>query len=370
MSTSAANAHYIPVREEWLARRTEPALDPALPIIDPHHHLWDRPTWRYLLDDLLADTNQGHTIVSTVFIQCRAMHRAAGPEAFKPVGETEFVTGIAAMSASGGYGPTKVCAGIVGHVDLTIGAAAREVLEAHIRAGGGRFRGIRHITAWDPDPVIMNPAYQWPREIFEHANFRAGFAQLAPLGLSFDAWLYHPQIRDLAGLARAFPETSIVLDHVGGPLGIRGYAGKRDQVFADWKAAMEELARCPNVCVKLGGLGMRINGMGFEEKAEPPSSDDRHDDRALRRRPLHVREQLPGRQGQLRLRRVLERLQEARFGRECGGEDRAVQRHGGALLPARLIWGRLPPSSPRRCWCRSAPPPCRRCCRNSLLPGR
>jgi predicted TIM-barrel fold metal-dependent hydrolase len=274
MSTSAANAHYIPVREEWLARRTEPALDPALPIIDPHHHLWDRPTWRYLLDDLLADTNQGHTIVSTVFIQCRAMHRAAGPEAFKPVGETEFVTGIAAMSASGGYGPTKVCAGIVGHVDLTIGAAAREVLEAHIRAGGGRFRGIRHITAWDPDPVIMNPAYQWPREIFEHANFRAGFAQLAPLGLSFDAWLYHPQIRDLAGLARAFPETSIVLDHVGGPLGIRGYAGKRDQVFADWKAAMEELARCPNVCVKLGGLGMRINGMGFEEKAEPPSSDE------------------------------------------------------------------------------------------------
>ena len=274
MSTSAANAHYIPVREDWLARRTEPALDPTLPIVDPHHHLWDRPTWRYLLDDLLADTNQGHNIVSTVFIQCRAMHRAAGPEAFRPVGETEFVNGIAAMSASGGYGPTKVCAGIVGHVDLTIGAAAREVLEAHIRAGGGRFRGIRHITAWDPDPVIMNPAYQWPRDIFEHANFRAGFAQLAPLGLSFDAWLYHPQIRDLAGLARAFPETSIVLDHVGGPLGIRGYAGKRDAVFADWKAAMTELARCPNVCMKLGGLGMRINGMGFEEKAEPPSSDE------------------------------------------------------------------------------------------------
>jgi L-fuconolactonase len=274
MSSSAAHAHYIPVREDWLARRAEPALDPALPIVDPHHHLWDRPTWRYLLDDLLADTRQGHNIVSTVFIQCRAMHRAGGPEAFKPVGETEFVNGIAAMSASGGYGPTEVCAGIVGHVDLTIGTAAREVLEAHIRAGGGRFRGIRHITAWDPDPVIMNPAYQWPRDIFEHANFRAGFAQLAPLGLTFDAWLYHPQIRDLAGLARAFPETGIVLDHVGGPLGIRGYEGKRDAVFADWKAAMTELAQCKNVCVKLGGLGMRINGMGFEGKAEPPSSDE------------------------------------------------------------------------------------------------
>jgi len=273
MSNSDANVHYVPVREAWLARRVEDALDPTLPIIDPHHHLWDRPNWRYLLPELLADLNQGHAIISTVFVQCRAMHRAAGPEAFRPVGETEFVNGIAAMSASGGYGPAMVCAGIVGHVDLTLGAAAREVLEAHIRAGGGRFRGIRHITSWDPDPVIMNPAYQPPQDIFERADFRAGFAQLAPLGLSFDAWLYHPQIPGLTALARAFPETRIVLDHVGGPLGIRGYAGRRDAVFADWHAAMTELATCPNVYVKLGGLGMRINGMGFEDLPEPPSSD-------------------------------------------------------------------------------------------------
>ncbi|MCO6416934.1 amidohydrolase family protein [Siccirubricoccus sp. KC 17139] len=274
MSGNNANAHYVPVREDWLARRIEPALEPDLPIIDPHHHLWDRPGWRYQLDELLADTRQGHNIVSTVFVQCRAMHRAAGPEAYKPVGETEYVTGIAAMSASGEYGPTRVAEGIVGHVNLQIGEEARDVLQAHIAAAGGRFRGIRHITAWDPDPVIMNPAYQPPQDILFRKDFRAGFRQLAPLGLSFDAWLYHPQIPDLTALARAFPETPIVLDHVGGPLGIRGYAGQRDEVFRSWRAAMAELATCPNVHMKLGGLGMRINGMGFEDKADPPSSDE------------------------------------------------------------------------------------------------
>ncbi|MBV1797429.1 amidohydrolase [Siccirubricoccus sp. G192] len=274
MSTiSPSHVHYVPVREDWLARRSEAALEPGLPIVDPHHHLWDRPGWRYLLPELLADTNQGHNITATVFVQCRAMHRAEGPEEFRPVGETGFVNGIAAMSASGGYGETKVAAGIVGHVNLMIGARAREVLEAHVQAGGGRFRGIRHISAWDPDPVIMNPAYQPPRDMLHRREFREGFAQLAPLGLSFDAWFYHPQIPDLTALARAFPETRIVLDHVGGPLGIHGYAGRRDEVFADWKAGMTELATCPNVHVKLGGLGMRINGMGFEEQPDPPSSD-------------------------------------------------------------------------------------------------
>jgi predicted TIM-barrel fold metal-dependent hydrolase len=271
--SSTAQTHYVPVREAWLARRTEPALDPALPIVDPHHHLWDRPDWRYLLPELLADTGQGHNIVATVFVQCRAMHRAEGPEAFRPVGETEFVNGIAAMSASGGYGPTRVAAGIVGHVDLRIGARAHEVLEAHIAAGGGRFRGIRHISAWDPDPIVMNPAYQPPRDMLHRPEFCEGFSRLAPLDLSFDAWLYHPQIPDLTALARAFPETRIVLDHVGGPLGIHSYAGRRDEVFATWHAGMRELATCPNVCVKLGGLGMRINGMGFEEAEDPPSSD-------------------------------------------------------------------------------------------------
>src|SRR6476619_7060291 len=151
-----------PVRQEWLDRWQEEILEPDLPIVDPHHHLWDRPGWRYLLDELLADLNSGHNIVATVFLQRRSMHRADGPEELRPVGETEFVNGVAAMSASGGYGPTRVCAGIVGHADLRLGAPVQAVLEAHLGAGGGRFRGIRHITAWDGDPMLVNPANAAP----------------------------------------------------------------------------------------------------------------------------------------------------------------------------------------------------------------
>jgi predicted TIM-barrel fold metal-dependent hydrolase len=272
-STRTAPSTYIPVRDNWLARRTEAILEPELPIIDPHHHLWDRPGWRYMLEDLLADMNSGHNIIATVFVQCRSMHRARGPEEMKPVGETEFVNGVAAMSASGQYGPAKICAGIVGHADLTLGGRVRDVLKAHIRAGGGRFRGIRHITAWDADSTLMNPAYAPPPGLLADAKFREGFACLAPMNLSFDAWLYHPQINDLTALARAFPETRIVIDHVGGPLGIGVYAGKRDEVFANWQKSIRELAQCPNVFVKLGGMAMRINGFDFHEKADPPSSE-------------------------------------------------------------------------------------------------
>jgi len=275
MSTTMQPAHspYIPVRDDWLARRTEPILDPTLPIVDPHHHLWDRPGWRYMLDDLLADTNGGHNIVATVFVQCRSMHRAGGPEEFRPVGETEFVNGVAAMSASGGYGAAKICAGIVSHVDLRQGGHARDVLEAHIRAGGGRFRGIRHITAYDPDPTLMNPAYTPPPDLMGDKTFREGFACLAPLNLTFDAWLYHPQIEDVTTLARAFPGTGICLNHIGGPLAIGSYAGKRAEIFETWSRSIRTLAACPNVVVKLGGMAMRINGWDFHEKADPPSSE-------------------------------------------------------------------------------------------------
>src|SRR5438067_4423778 len=219
MSTPSPSPTYIPVRQGWLDRCKEPILEPELPIIDPHHHLWDRPGWRYLLDELLADTGTGHNIIATVFVQARAMHRADGPEPLRPVGETEFVNGVAAMSASGTYGPTRVCAGIVGYADLTLGAPVQAVLEAHIRAGGDRFRGIRHISAWDADPTVLNPSNPAPRGLLADRAFREGFARLARLGLSFDAWLYHPQIDELADLAGAFADTRVVLNHVGGPLG-------------------------------------------------------------------------------------------------------------------------------------------------------
>jgi predicted TIM-barrel fold metal-dependent hydrolase len=271
-SPSASSPTYLPVRQDWLDRRTEPILEADLPIVDPHHHLWDRPGWRYLLDELLADTGSGHNIVATVFVQARAMARAAGPVEMRPVGETEFVNGVAAMSASGIYGKTKACAGIVGHADLTLGSRVEPVLAALMRAGGDRFRGIRHISAWDGDETIRNPAYSPPPNLLADKTFREGFAVLGRLGLSFDAWLYHPQIEELTDLARAFPQTKIVLNHVGGPIGIGAYAGKHKAVFPGWAASIKALAACPNVCVKVGGLGMRMGGFGFHEEAEPPSS--------------------------------------------------------------------------------------------------
>jgi predicted TIM-barrel fold metal-dependent hydrolase len=272
-SVAQSTAYYLPVRQEWLDRRMEPILEPALPIVDAHHHLWDRPDWRYLLDELLGDTQSGHNIIATVFVQARAMMRAAGRVEMQPVGETEFVNGVAAMSASGIYGKTRHCAGIVGHADLTLGSRVERVLTAHIRAGGDRFRGIRHITAWDTDPSIRNPAYSPPPGLLGENSFREGFAVLGRLGLSFDAWLYHPQIDELGDLARAFPKTKIVLNHVGGPIGIYAYAGKRRQVFSGWVASITALAACPNVYVRLGGLGMRLGGFGFHEQPEPPSSE-------------------------------------------------------------------------------------------------
>jgi predicted TIM-barrel fold metal-dependent hydrolase len=267
--------HYLSVRPDWLAATQEAPLDPAQPIIDPHHHLWDRPGWRYLLDDMLADIRSGHDIRATVFIQARAMHRAEGPEAMQPVGETEFANGVAAMCASGGYGQVRVCAGIVGFADLRLGDAVRPVLEAHVTAGGGpggRFRGIRHIATWDEDPAMLNPAYTPAEDMLASDGFRAGFAHLAALGLSYDAWLYFHQIPRLTALARAFPTVPIVLDHCGGILGIGRYAGRRDEVFAQWSASLADLATCPNVMVKLGGLGMRLPGFGFEGRERAPGS--------------------------------------------------------------------------------------------------
>jgi L-fuconolactonase len=262
------------VRQDWLDRRKEPILEPELPIIDPHHHLWVRPGWRYLLDDLLLDTNSGHNIVATVFVQATSMYRETGPVEMRPVGETEFVNGVAAMSASGIYGKTRVAAGIVGHADLTLGSRVEPVLSALVRAGGDRFRGIRHITAWDADAAIpKNPAYPAPPRLLADKTFHEGFAVLSRLGHSFDAWMYHPQLDELADLAGAFPDARIVLNHAGGPVGIGAYRSKRDEVFSRWAASIKALAAHQNVYIKVGGLGQAINGFGFNEQAEPPSSE-------------------------------------------------------------------------------------------------
>ena len=271
----AAVGPHLPVRQDWLDRRRETIIEPELAIVDPHHHLVDRPeTGRYLLPELLADTGSGHDITATVYLEWLSMYRAQGPADLRPVGEVEFANGMAAMAASGVYGKTQVCAGIVGHADLALGAPVERVLEAMIEAGGGRFRGIRFITASHPDQAAWGSPVIRPSGLLRDPRVRAGFARLGPLGLSFDAWMYHTKLDDLIDLARAFPETRIVLDHVGGAIGLGPYTGKRDEVFAAWNGKIRELAACSNVHTKLGGLGMRMFGFTHHLGELPPNSEE------------------------------------------------------------------------------------------------
>lgn len=261
-------------RREWQSKRQEDVLDPQQPIIDPHHHVWDRES-RYLLDELLNDFESGHDIRSSVFLQCNSMVRAHGPEDEKTLGETDFVNGLAAMAASGTYGPICACEGIVGFANLRLGAPVERILEKHLAIGGERFRGVRHLSCWDEDPEVKKLIRMpLPQHTLAEPKFREGFAKLAPLGLSFDAWLYFHQLDDIYDLARKFPETTIVVNHVGGVLGVGRYAKDRAGVFEAWRYNIRRIAQCPNVMIKLGGLGMISCGFGFNEKPMPPSSEE------------------------------------------------------------------------------------------------
>jgi predicted TIM-barrel fold metal-dependent hydrolase len=275
MSRPTQFGHIYQPDEAWLATRPpEPILEPDLPIVDTHHHLWERGGHRYLLHEFLDDVRTGHNVAATVFIECEAMYRAKGPEELRPVGQTEFVAGIAAMSESGRYGDTRVAAGIVGFADLTLGDKVEPVLVANIRAGGGRFRGVRHSAAWDASDVIGNSRTARGPHLLREPAFRAGVARLAALGLSLDAWVFHPQLGDVADLARSVPQARIVVCHLGGPLGYGPYAGKRDEVFAAWKPMIAELARCPNVDMKLGGVMMRLAAYDYRSQPTPPTSEE------------------------------------------------------------------------------------------------
>ncbi len=264
---------------EWLDQVQEAALEPDLPIIDTHHHLWDRNGTfiqkRYLMDEIQADLRSGHNVVSTVFVECDSMFRSDGPEEMRPVGEVEFVNGIAAMAASGGYGQTQVAKGIIGHADLMLGSRAKGVLEALQAAAPGRFRGIRYIGAWVEDKAVFTPARVPGPGVYLDAKFREGFAQLTPLGLIFEAAIRHPQLPDFLDLARAFPDTKMVLDHIGGVVGVGSYAGRRDEIFETWQADIAAIAKdCPNVLVKLGALNMTYCGFGWEKRPTPPTSEE------------------------------------------------------------------------------------------------
>ena len=264
---------------DWLALTEEEALEPDLPICDPHHHFWDFrteriPYQRYLLHELADDVNSGHNVRSTVFVEARAMYRSSGPDEMRPVGEVEFVQGLAAASESGLYGPTRAAASIVGHANLNLGDAVEPVLEALQAASPNRFRGIRHSVTWDPHPEIeVTSAYRMQRQLASD-NFRAGARVLSRMGLSLEGWMYFPQLPELADFAKAVPDLQIILNHIGGLLRVGPYGNNDDEVLATWRSGIAAVAECPNVTVKLGGIGMPRTGFDWHERDQPIGSEE------------------------------------------------------------------------------------------------
>jgi predicted TIM-barrel fold metal-dependent hydrolase len=247
----------------------EEVIDSRRPIVDPHHHLWDHPGDRYLLLELLKDLNDGHHVTKTVFVEAGSMYRADAPPELRSLGETEFADGVAAMSASGIYGDSRVAAGIIGSVDLRLKGRARDILEAHIAVGGGRFRGIR--TTFPADEHFpMHGVY--PADVLTDPAYREGFAQLAQLGLICDVWCLFSQLPTIASLADAFPHTTLVINHLGTPVLTGYYSSRQDEVFGKWKAGLSVCARRPNIVLKLGGLGMKFGSYLFFDA--PPSGSE------------------------------------------------------------------------------------------------
>ena len=270
---------------DWLALTPEDTLEPEMPICDPHHHFWDLrprsiPHQRYLLHDLNADIYSGHNVRSTVFVEARAMYRADGPEELRSVGEVEFVQGLAAASASGVYGPGRAAAAIVGHANLNLGDRVEPVLQALQAASPNRFRGIRHSVTWDPHPEIQNTSAHQAEHQLAGDAFRAGARVLSRMGLSLEAWLNHPQLAELADFAKAVPDLTIILNHIGGLMRIGPYANRDDEVLPDWRSGMAAVAACPNVVVKLGGIGMPRAGFDWHTRETPIGSEELAEDTA------------------------------------------------------------------------------------------
>jgi L-fuconolactonase len=261
---------------DWLALTEEPTLEPEIPICDPHHHFWDFrteriPYQRYLLHELAADLNRGHNVRSTVFIEARAMYRPDGPAELRPVGEVEFVQGLAAASATGLYGPFRAAVGIVGRADLKLGDRVEPVLEALRAASPNRFRGIRHTVTWDPHPEIESREVE---RVLASADYLAGARVLARMGLSLDTGVCFPQLPELADFARAVPDLTIILNHLGGLTRIGPYANRDDEVVATWRRGMATIGQCPNVHLKLGGIGMPRMGFDWHTRDRPIGSEE------------------------------------------------------------------------------------------------
>ena len=261
---------------DWLALTQEPTLEPELPVCDCHHHFWDLrpqsiPNQRYLLHELLADIRSGHNVRSTVLLEARSMYRPDGPQEMRPVGEVEFVQGLAAASASGIYGSSRAAAAIIGHADLKLGEGVAPVLEGLLAASPNRFRGIRHNVTWSPDPALDNRESEG---ILANGSFRAGARVLAQKGLSLDTMLSFPQLPELADFAKAVPDLTIILNHIGGVSRVGIYDNRDDEVVAAWREGIAAVAACPNVTVKLGGMGMPRLGFVWHAREVPIGSEE------------------------------------------------------------------------------------------------
>jgi len=253
--------------------RDEAIVDPDLPILDTHHHLFLRPNVRYLFDDFLDDVRAGHRIVGSVYVEAQSMYRPDGPELLKPLGEVEFANGMGAMAASGLFGDCRACAGIVAHADLMAGDAVGEVLDGALAIAPQRMRGIRQIVFSHPSEALKPMMrYRCPPGMLADPQFRAGFAQLAARGLSFDATVFHTQLDEVADLAAAFPDTPIILCHLGLPMNVGLGPGEREQTFRDWRDGLQRVARHANVTCKIGSLGLPYWGFGFEGREGPVGS--------------------------------------------------------------------------------------------------
>ena len=261
---------------DWLALNEETTLEPDLPICDPHHHFWDFrteriPYQRYLIHQLADDINSGHNVRSTVFIECRSMYRPSGPAEMRPVGEVEFVQGLAAASASGLYGPGRAAAGIIGHADLKLGQGVKPVLEALQAASPNRFRGIRHSVGWDPNPDVPNREDQW---CLATSAYREGAKVLSDMGHCLETGMLFHQLPELADFAKAVPDLTIVLNHIGGLMRTGPYANREEEVMATWRRGIAAVAACPNIVIKLGGLGMPRYGFDWHEREKPIGSEE------------------------------------------------------------------------------------------------
>ncbi len=266
-------ANPTPGTDEWLAQVIEPIIEPELPIVDPHHHLWHHPGFpRYHVPELQGDTGSGHNVTRTIYMECGSEYRQDGPVHLRPVGETEFVVSQAKQSRQTGG---SVIAGIIGRADLAMGDGVAEVLNHHIDAAGGLFRGIRHAGARVADRENYSRfAGRAPAGLYGQERFREGVRVLGRMGLTYDTWQYHYQIGEFGSLAAAVPDTQMILDHFSTPLGVGPYAGKQDEIFEVWKKDMAELAHCENVVLKIGGLAMPDNGFGWDTRPLPATSDE------------------------------------------------------------------------------------------------